>query len=75
MSNLLVPAIAHLAVPEDVSLEEPFTIKDFKAISSYTWSHEKNPTIIVPGECIDWHIPGQHSERVRHMTRRTSPMA
>ncbi|RPD71625.1 hypothetical protein L226DRAFT_512963 [Lentinus tigrinus ALCF2SS1-7] len=54
MSDLLFPAIAQLTAPEGVSLEEPITIEDFKTISSYTWSQEKNPTIIVPGAPRQW---------------------
>lgn len=51
MGNLLVPALGQLAVPDEVSLENPIAIKDFKCIASYTWSKDDSPTIIVPGEC------------------------
>ena len=53
MSNLLAPAIVQLSVPEDVTLEEPITIEDFKCISSYTWMSDKSPAIVVPGECLE----------------------
>ncbi|TFK83925.1 hypothetical protein K466DRAFT_602443 [Polyporus arcularius HHB13444] len=54
MDNLRVPALAQLTVPEGFSLEEPVAITDFKCISSYTWSTERNPTIIVPGAPRQW---------------------
>ncbi|KAI0685614.1 hypothetical protein C8T65DRAFT_679060 [Cerioporus squamosus] len=54
MGNLLVPAIVQLSAPEEVSLEKPIVIEDFRTISSYTWSKDKNPTIIVPGAPRQW---------------------
>ena len=46
------PAILEVLVPEDDAWPIHVGIREFKVIGSYSWTEDRNPTILVPGDVL-----------------------